>query len=89
MIFQSGAVQEPCAHLAFAFDFNDALRVSDGTREIGKVENKSGADFSGMAISVIDITDRPKKLRAFNHSMPYFGATHPFIRRRWKSGDLS
>ena len=56
---------------------HDALRVSDGTREIGKVENKSGADFSGMAISVIDITDRPKKLRAFNHSMPYFGATYP------------
>jgi len=68
---------------------HDALRVSEITREIREVENESSADFSGMAISVIDITDRPKKLRAFDHSMPYFGATHPFIRRLWKSGDLS
>jgi hypothetical protein len=40
---------------------HDALRVSDGTREIGKVENESSADFSGMAISVIGMTDRPNK----------------------------
>jgi hypothetical protein len=40
---------------------HDALRVSDGTREIGELENESKADFLSMAISVICLADRANK----------------------------
>ena len=40
---------------------HDALRISDGTRDTGEVENKSKADFLGMAISAISKKDRPNK----------------------------
>jgi hypothetical protein len=37
------------------------LRVSDGTREIGEVENERNADFLGMVISVICPANRANK----------------------------
>jgi hypothetical protein len=40
---------------------HDALRVSDGTRAIGEIEDESNADFLGMTISVICLADRVNK----------------------------
>jgi hypothetical protein len=40
---------------------HDALRVSDGTREVDKLENESKADFLSMAISVICLANRANK----------------------------
>jgi hypothetical protein len=37
------------------------LRVSDGNREIGEVENESNTDFPGMANSVIRLAVRANK----------------------------
>jgi hypothetical protein len=40
---------------------HDALRVSDGTREIGELENESKANFLSMAISVMCLAGRTNK----------------------------
>jgi hypothetical protein len=46
---------------------HDALRVSDGTREISELDKDRKAKFISMAISVI-------KLRAANNFLPSFFA---------------
>jgi hypothetical protein len=48
---------------------HDALRVSDGTREIGELENESKANFLSMAISVICLAGRANKASSSKSSL--------------------
>jgi len=66
---------------------HDALRVSDGNREIVGVENESNEDFLGTAISVISKTDRPKKPASRISFYALIRCNVSFIRKYLKSID--